>query len=143
MTDAEGVEFVRKHGLVLESGAGPVPSIASLIVGAPIHGSWWSHPRAKEIFAVTRAVRDCPDVLVCRLIDKKITYVHRRLWPALVRLSERFASSQLAQIREVHTASGKHALHDVLFPEWVPPDVAQLAAQMEEGDALQQLGSWS
>jgi len=34
-------------------------------------------------------------VLVCKLVDGKITYVHRRLWPALVRLAARFRKEQL------------------------------------------------
>jgi hypothetical protein len=34
------------------------------------------YPRSREIFAVTRSVRDAPDVLVTRLIDGHITDVH-------------------------------------------------------------------
>jgi hypothetical protein len=82
VTPAEALAFVCTHGLVLESGTGPVPSLAAAIAGEPIRGSWWAHARGREVFAITRAIRDSPDVLVCRLIDGKITYVHRRLWPA-------------------------------------------------------------
>ena len=103
MTAAEALTFVHTHGVVLESGTGPVPSLASTVAGGPIRGSWWAHARSREIFALTRAVRDCPDVLVCRLIDGKITYVHRRLWSALVRVAERFPRDHLAQVsREAH-----------------------------------------
>jgi hypothetical protein len=59
------MEFVRVHGVVLESAAGPAPSLAAAIAGGPIHGSWWAHVRGREIFALTRAVRDSSDVLVC------------------------------------------------------------------------------
>jgi len=38
--------FVQKHGVVLASGKGPVPRLAEAVVGEPITGSWWSHPRA-------------------------------------------------------------------------------------------------
>src|ERR1700736_2703809 len=129
---AEALAFVCTHGLVLESGAGPVPSLAAEIAGEPIHGSWWAHARGREIFAVTRAIRDSPDVLVCRLVDGKITYVHCRLWPALVRLSERFPNTHLAQIREVHTASGKHVVEESRFPAWVSPEVAAQASGLED-----------
>ena len=142
MTPAKALALVRTHGLMLESGAGPVPSLAAAIAGEPIRGSWWAHARGREIFAVTREIRASPDVLVCRLVDGKITYVHRRLWPALVRLSERFPHARLAQIREVHTASGKHVVEETRFPAWVPREVVAQASDLDEKSALQQLGSW-
>jgi hypothetical protein len=142
VTIAEAFAFVRKHGVVLESGAGPVPSLAASIAGEPIRGSWWVHERGRQIFALTRAIRDSPDVLVCRLIGGKITYVHRRLWPALVNQSGRFPAPSLAQIREVHTASGRHVVEASLFPDWVPREVAALAASLDEKEALAQLGPW-
>jgi len=143
MTAAEALAFVRTHGVVLESGTGPVPSLASTVAGGPIRGSWWSHARSHEIFALTRAVRDCTDVLVCRLIDGKITYVHRRLWPALVRVAERFPRDHLAQVSEKHTASGRHVKEEVEFPRWVPPELASEARQLDEKSALGALGAWS
>jgi hypothetical protein len=142
VTPDEALAYVCTHGLVLESGTGPVPSLVAAIVGEPIRGSWWAHSRGREIFAVSRAIRDSPEVLVCRLIDGKITYVHQRLWPALVRLSERFPHSRLAQIREVHTVSGKHVVEQRRFPAWVSPEVAARASDLDEKKALQQLGPW-
>jgi hypothetical protein len=58
MTAREALAFIRKRGVVLESARGPVPSLAQVIAGETIRGSWWSHPKSPEIFAVTRAVRD-------------------------------------------------------------------------------------
>src|ERR1700678_377059 len=110
MTPAEALAFVKTEGIVLEAGTGPVPSLAETIAGAPIRGSWWAHPQGRRIFAGTRAVRGCPDVLVCRVVGGKITYVHRRLWAALVRVANRFPVAHLAQIHEVHTVSGKHVI---------------------------------
>jgi hypothetical protein len=142
MTPTQALAFVRKHGLVLESGKGPVPSLAETIAGGPIRGSWWAHVRGREIFTLTRAIRDCPDVLVCRLVEGKITYVHRRLWPAVVRLAKRFPHSLLAQIHEAHTASGKHVVKVIKFPDWVSPEVAAQARNLEEKFSLDQLGPW-
>src|SRR5213082_1964679 len=105
MTARQALAFVRTHGIVLESARGRVPSLADAIAGAPVRGGWWSHPKGREIFAITRAVRNSDDVLVCRLVDGKITFVHRRLWAALVRAAKRFATDRLAQVREVHTPS--------------------------------------
>jgi hypothetical protein len=140
VTRADALEFVHTHGVVLESGSGPVPSLAQAIAGAPIRGSWWAHPRSHEIFVLTRAVRADPDVLVCRLVSGKMTYVHRRLWPALVRLADRFPSEHLAQVREEHTASGRHVRSDVAFSSWVSPELAHEATGLSEEAAVKALG---
>ena len=136
MTAREALAFIRKHGVVLESARGPVPSLAQVIAGEPVRGSWWSHPKSHEIFAVTRAVRDSDDVLVCRLIDGKITFVHRRLWPALVRVADQLPSVRLSQLREVHTRSGRHVTTEVPFPDWVPSNVRAVARSLSEAAAL-------
>jgi hypothetical protein len=50
VTPRQAVAFVRKHGVVLEAAAGPVPSLTVEIAGGAIRGSWWQHPRSHEIF---------------------------------------------------------------------------------------------
>jgi len=142
MTAIEALTFVCTHGVVLESASGPVPSLAHAIAGERIRGSWWSHPKGNEIFKLTHAVRESPDVLVCRLVDGKVTYVHRRLWPALVRACSRFPGKRLAQVRERHTASGRHVVEQVAFPDWVSAALAAQAAELNEEAALEQLGTW-
>ena len=103
-------------------------------------GTWWSHARGREIFAATRAVRAATDILVCRLIDGKVTFVHRRLWPALVRLADRFDAARLARVREIHDASGKHVIEETPFPQWVPQEVSIRAKTLAESEALAELG---
>lgn len=127
MTPLQAIRFIEKHGIVLESAHGPVPNLAEAITGKKIRGHWWAHPKAKEIFRLTRAVRDSDDILVCRLVNGRVTYVHRRLWPALVRLAKQIGAKDLGRIREVHTSQGKHELQIVAFPRWVPADVKQVA----------------
>ncbi len=136
MTPAQALAFVEKHGIVLESAAGPAPSLVATIAGSPIKGSWWSHPMGKDIFQVTRAVRASPHVLVCRLLSGKVTFVHERVWPALVRSAGRFHADQLAQLVEQHTASGKHVSTELPFPTWVPANVAAQAGKLSEQQAL-------
>jgi hypothetical protein len=123
----EALRFIRLHGIVLEAGAGHVPSLAEAISGRS--GAWWSHPQARLIFKLTRGVRDSADVLVCRLVGGKITYVHRRLWPALARLSGRFKKKDLAALREEHTASGRHRLVTVPYPDWLPPGLSEVSEE--------------
>jgi hypothetical protein len=142
MTSRQALAFIRKHGVVLEAAQGPVPSLVEVIAGEPIRGSWWSHPKSDEIFAVTRAVRASGDVLVCRLIKGKVTFVHRRLWPALVRAAGRLSSAQLSQVREVHTSSGRHVTTEVPFPDWVPQSVRSAARTVSDEAALAEFAAW-
>src|SRR5882757_586468 len=124
MTPKQAKVFVKANGVVLESGRGAVPSLAEEIAGAPIRGSWWGHPKANTIFRCSRAIRESADVLVCRLVGGKVTFVHRHLWPALVRLAGGFDADRLAVIRDVHTPSVRHQVTVTRFMEWVPEEVA-------------------
>jgi hypothetical protein len=130
VTPNEAIAFVKRHGVVLQAARGPVPSLAEAIAGGPIRGSWWGHPKGQMIFRAAQAVSDSPDVLVCKLIDGKVTFIHRRCWPALVKLAPRFRQAQLAKVWEEHTESGAHASRQTPFPRWVPSDV------MKEAEAL-------
>ena len=138
MTPRRALAFVDKCGIVLESARGPVPGLAEAIAGEPIRGSWWGHPRGDAIFACSRAIRNSKDVLTCRLIDGKVTYVHRRLWPALVRLADNFRGDRLAPIKELHTAAGKHRIESVSFSHWIPRDEMRKGARLttEQAAAL-------
>src|SRR2546425_4849109 len=140
MTPRGGLAFVRRNGIVLEGGRGPVPNLAEAVVGGPTRGSWWGHAKGKQIFWLTRAVRDAPDVLVCRLVGGKVTYVHRRLWPAIVRLARTFARKDLAALHEVHTPRGRHQLRGVPFPRWVPSKGQRQARQLRGTEAQAALG---
>src|SRR5665213_1364561 len=130
MTPNQAIKFVREHGVVLESGRGPVPSLAEAVAQGPIKGSWWYHPKSKEIFARTRSVRDNDDVLVCRVVGGRVTFVHRRLWPALVRLADRLPRAHLAQIKQEHTPTGRNIVRTVPYPDWVSAEVSRLALKL-------------
>src|SRR6267143_1583804 len=140
MTRRSALSFVKRNGIVLASARGQLPNLAEAVVGRRIRGSWWSHAKGKEIFWLTRAVCDSADVLVCRLVGGKITYVHRRLWPALFRLARSFARRHLAAVREIHTAQGRHEERIVPFPRWVPPAVKRAARRLAVADAQAALG---
>lgn len=142
MTAHQALAFIRKHGVVLEAARGPAPSLAEFVAGAPIRGSWWSHPKGREIFAVSRTIRDCDDVLVCRLLRGKVTFVHRRLWPALIRAASRFPSDHLSRVREVHTSTGRHMVMEVPFPDWVPSSVRAAARRLSQRAALAEFAVW-
>jgi hypothetical protein len=98
--------WVYEQEVVLQSARGPVPNLAEQIVGEPIRGSWWGHPSGHEIFAVLNRVRASGDVVATRLIEGRVTLVHRPIWPALVRVADRFPAERLAALDEQHTDSG-------------------------------------
>jgi hypothetical protein len=91
---------------------------------------------------VTEAVSDSAEVLVCKLLDGKVTYVHRRLWPALVRLAPQFQEEQLAKVWNEHTPTGAHRSRRMPFPEWVPSDIIRKAEQLSLAEAEQILSEW-
>jgi hypothetical protein len=135
VTPKQGLAFVKRHGIVLQAARGPVPSLAEAIAGTPIRGSWWGHAKGHEIFRVAEAISGSDDVLVCKLVDGKITYVHRRLWPALVKLAGRFPKQRLAKVWNEHTRTGAHRSRRTPFPRWVPKDVQQEAKRLSTADA--------
>lgn len=141
MTSEQAIDFIRTHRVVLASGKGPVPRLAEAIVGGPIKGSWWAHPKSQEVFRIFSVIGESTEVLVCRLVGGKITFVHRRLWPALVRAASHFSARQLEKASQEHTASGYHVAYSLAFPKWVPQEVAEQAKLLSEQEALHALGS--
>ncbi len=141
---AKWVKFVEQHGVVLASAKGPVPNLAEQIAGEPIVGSWWSHPKAQAIFDALSAVDDSEDVRCFKLIDGKVTFVHRRNWPALAKLAETGVVSRerASSIVQEHMPTGEHRNVTTPYPDWVPEDVATAAAGLSIDDAKTQLGSW-
>lgn len=135
MSPKQALAFVEKHGFVLQAARGPVPSLAEAVAGGPIRGSWWGHPKGQAIFLAAEAVSESPDVLVCKLVDGKVTYVHRRLWAALVKLASRFSKAQLDRVWNEHTATGAHRARRLAFPTWVPVEVARRAQTLSLAEA--------
>jgi hypothetical protein len=76
------LQTLKRLGLLLETDV-RLPSVASLIAGEPISGSWWSHAFAQKIFATLGQLEDHPDVMFTKLISGKVTLVHRKLWPEI------------------------------------------------------------
>jgi len=59
-------------------------SAIQILTGAPPRGSWWSHPAANRIYDILQEVEAHHDLLSTKLLSGKVTFVHRRLWPALL-----------------------------------------------------------
>ena len=125
-----------EHGILLESARGPLPNVAEMIAGEAIRGSWWGHPAGHAIYAALNGLAESPDVVRTRLVNGKVTLVHRRLWPALARVADTFPPKQVAAIVEEHTASGAHRMRETAFPDWVPPEVLEEAGKLTLDEAF-------
>lgn len=77
------LEALVRSGLLMKQDK-RLPSVVTLIAGAPLASSWWSHAQSQRIFRVLCELADHPDVLVTKLLFAKDTLVHRALWPALL-----------------------------------------------------------
>lgn len=135
-THDEVLDFVRTHGVVLVSAKGAAPTLVDAIAGEPVKGSWWGHPQGKRIFALLQELADDADVLTCRLVDGKLTLVHRRLWPALAAAAPLLARERLARVTQEHTPSGRHVNRETPFPDWLPEDAAAAARALDPQAAL-------
>jgi hypothetical protein len=126
---------------VLASARGSVPSIAEAVAGEPIVGSWWAHPRGKAIFEALSSIDDSTDIRCFKLVDGKITFAHRRVWPALVRLGRDgvLAAEQLAAIQQEHMPSGEHRNVITPFPLWVDDVTAHAADRLTTDAAREQV----
>jgi hypothetical protein len=80
---AKVLDALSRCGLLLKQDKG-LPNVVSLVTGESLSASWWSHPKGRLIFAVLSELADHPDVLFTKLLYRKVTLVHRRLWPAFL-----------------------------------------------------------
>jgi hypothetical protein len=135
--------LLAKHEVMLASARGPVPSVAEAVAGEAITGSWWAHPKGRAIFAALSQLADSADVRSFKLIDGKLAFVHRRAWPALVRLAEAgvLTREQVAAVHQEHTASGHHRNVVTAFPAWVD-DATARAARAVSVDAARARLPW-
>src|SRR5689334_19139778 len=75
---------------------GLLPSATRCVAGVPIRGSWWGHPAGKLIYEALQRVE--ADIARVKLVAKKSTLVHRRLWPALAAVARARAPWQTAEL---------------------------------------------
>jgi hypothetical protein len=74
---------LQEWGLMLASDQA-LPSLPSLVVERHVAGSWWADPEANLIYQSARRLAGHPDVVYVVLVSAKLTYLHKRLAPALL-----------------------------------------------------------
>ena len=77
------LEALAASGLLLEADA-KLPSVASLVAGEPIRGSWWGHASGNLIYWVLEELGARSAMLRAKLLNGKVTLVHPSLWTSLV-----------------------------------------------------------
>ena len=98
---AEALALLRRRGLVTLTPCGALPSVVETVAGGPVRGSWWAHPRGDAIVAFAGALADSSEVWTTKLVEGKVTFVHRSLWPALLRVvsDRRWRSAAVGGLR--------------------------------------------
>jgi hypothetical protein len=84
-------------GLLLQHDA-RLPSATSLLAEQPIAGSWWAHPQANRIYAALVEFERGAGNLAVKLVNRKITYVDRGLWPAFLCLALKRAAAPVDEL---------------------------------------------
>jgi len=143
-TVANLLAFVEREGMVLESARHPsVPNLVEYIAGERVEGSWWGHPKGHEIYALLSGLREAEqEVAVCKFIDGKITYIHRRLWAACARLADVLRAERLDLIHSVHTDKGFHKSQRFPLAQWLPQEVAVESDALSDEEARALLTRW-
>jgi len=88
---------LRKSGLLLKQDKA-LPNVVTTITGESLTASWWSHPRAAEIYAALEQVSERTDVIETKLSAAKVTFVLAPLWPALLGVATCREPWQLASL---------------------------------------------
>ncbi len=79
--------MLEEYGLLLVQDS-RLPSVATIVAGGPIRGSWLASPSAHGTYDVLVALEDRPELLFTKLVSGKVTMVHASLWPALLPVAE-------------------------------------------------------
>ncbi len=90
---ARARDEIEKRGILLMADA-THPSLTLLIAGEPIKGSWWGHRDGKMIFNVGSELGEDLGVLCVPLVAGKLSFVDRRLFPALLAVATEAAEWQ-------------------------------------------------
>ncbi|MBV9583202.1 MAG: hypothetical protein JO057_31840 [Chloroflexi bacterium] len=135
---ARARESLARCGLLLFSDPA-LPSLVGMIVDAPLHTSWLAHPRGPVIYAAMQALEDDPQVLSTKLIAGKVTYVHKRLWPALYAVGSGGAAWQLDGLSAAGhwLLDATHAAGEIQTDQLVIPPEVQASRRV--ADAAREL----
>ena len=125
----DALALLEQQRLLPMTSVPPLKCLVDEIAGERVKGSWWSHKAGKAIFNIASELDDHRDVVSVKLLAGKVTFVHRALWPSLLRVvtdpawrkravTNKQAKVLLVHSRQEHTASGKHVTVDEEWGAW-------------------------
>jgi hypothetical protein len=117
-----------------------LPALTTIVAGAPVKGSWWGHAKGHEIFNAAEALKESKDAAVAKLLDGKVTFVHRRLWGDLKAVGEAGEPWQLrglsprakALLRAVERTGELRTDLAAVLSRVPPGEIAKAAHELEE-----------
>jgi len=135
------------YGLLLESDE-LLPSVVKLVAGEALRGSWFEHPRGRDVFETVRALNAHPDSMQTRLVSGQVTYVHRNFWPYLASVGtareawqrEGLDAQALGLLERVN-AAGEYSFEDQEEARALAPVVRALEERMALVGELREEGS--
>lgn len=93
----EARDFLTARGLLLLSDS-TLPSLVSLVTGKGVNGTWWGHPQGNLIFNVASELEDDAKIITAKLLLKKVTFIQKKLWPALATVGVEREAWQMAKL---------------------------------------------
>jgi hypothetical protein len=71
---------LQRRGLLLQAGR-EFASVANIVAGEEVRGSWWAHPQSNLIYRVCQDLEQHPRITEARLLGGKVTHLWDTLWP--------------------------------------------------------------
>src|SRR5439155_2757852 len=75
-TGQDALKLLRRERVLTLTPAGRPRSLVGEIAGE-VRGSWWGHPDGKLIYSIATHLEDSPEVLGAKLVNGKVSFVHR------------------------------------------------------------------
>src|ERR1700730_17819761 len=92
-----------------------LPNFVSIIIEEPIKGSWWGHPKGKEVFHILERLHDSEEATTAKLVAHKVTFIHKDLWPALAAVGASGEAWQMEHLSDVAKDLLKRVEHDSIL----------------------------
>jgi hypothetical protein len=116
------------------------PNAIQVLTGTFPRGSWWSHPRANDLYDRLQEVERHPDVLLAKLLAGKVTLIHRALWPAVLAVGTAREAWQLDGLSP-GAVQALAALDQAEASGTEPPPISRTVSKELEGRLLAQAAS--
>jgi hypothetical protein len=85
-TAKDALALVKRHRVVPMTPVEGFRSLVTEVAGGPVRGSWWGHPKGSLMFDLANVLHNSRQVVAAKLVEGKVTFIHKSLWPALLRV---------------------------------------------------------